>query len=208
MNTPSKIIIAAVAAVFMLFSCKPNNAGAGEAATAKQDNSAIKIVYLDIDTLIGKYQLYLDKKQELEQESKNAEQALTGKIEAFQRRVGKFQQELADIQKRANTIAPVELRKMEETYAKRQEGLAREEESLMKQRDNAALELDKKLQETQKDITKKIDEYLKKKSEEKGYDYVLMKGAGGSVMYGRNTLDITQETLKELNEAYTAEAKK
>jgi outer membrane protein len=194
--------------VFAMESCKPGNGGTVNSKTSSDSTSENKIVYIDIDTLIGKYQLYIDKKQELEQESKNAEQALTGKIEAFQRRVGKFQQELTDIQKRANTIAPVELRKMEETYAKRQEGLAREEESLMKQRDNAALELDKKLQETQKDITKKIDEYLKKKSEEKGYDYVLMKGAGGSVMFGRNTLDITKETLRELNEAYNTEAKK
>jgi outer membrane protein len=206
-NTWSFVILL-FSIVFAMESCKPGNGGTVSSKTSSDSTSETKIVYIDIDTLIGKYQLYLDKKQELEQESKNAEQALTGKIEAFQRRVGKFQQELTDIQKRANTIAPVELRKMEETYAKRQEGLAREEESLMKQRDNAALELDKKLQETQKDITKKIDEYLKKKSEEKGYDFVLMKGAGGSVMYGRNMLDITQETLKELNEAYNAEAKK
>lgn len=37
----------------------------------------------------------------------------------------------------------------------------------MKQRDNAALDLDKKLQETQKDLQKKIDDYLAKIAEEK-----------------------------------------
>jgi len=77
----------------------------------------------------------------------------------------------------------------------------------MKQRDNAAMELDKKLQETQKDLQDKIDDYLAKIAEEKGYDFVLMRGAGGSVMFGRKALDITQETLRVLNEEYAATKK-
>jgi outer membrane protein len=164
-------------------------------------------VYIDIDSLISKYDLYKERKTELEGQSKTAEQALAGKIEAFQRRVGKFQQELAQIQQNANNIAPVELRKIEEKYGMQQQNLAREEESLMKQRDNAAMDLEKKLQETQKDIQKKIDEYLVKIAEEKGYDYVLMKGAGGSVMFGKSSLDITNETITKLNEEYASSKK-
>ena len=163
-----------------------------------------KIVFIDIDTLISKYNLYIDKKSELEAQSKTAESALAGKIEAFQKRVGKFQQELAQIQQNAANIAPIDLKKMEEKYGQQQQNLAKEEESLMKQRDNAALDLDKKLQETQKDFQKKIDDYLKKVAEEKGYDFVLMKGAGGGVMFGKKTLDITEATLKQLNDDYAA----
>lgn len=60
------------------------------------------------------------------------------------------------------------------------------------------------MQETQKDLQTKIDAYLDKIAEEKGYDFVLMKGAGGSVMFGRKTLDITESTLKQLNDEYAA----
>lgn len=178
---------------------------AGAPATAGTATpSSLKVVYIDIDTLISQYDLYKERKAELEAQSKTAEQALSGKIEAFQRRVGKFQQDLAQIQQNADKIAPVELRKMEEKYGQQQQNLAREEESLMKQRDNAAMDLDKKLQETQKDIQKKIDEYLAKIAKEKQYDLVLMKGAGGSVMYGNSALDITSETIQSLNEEYAA----
>lgn len=189
--------------LFILFtmSCKQASAPAPNAAPAAASSA---IVFIDIDSLISKYDLYKERKAELEGQSKTAEQALAGKIEAFQRRVGKFQQELAQIQKNANNIAPVELRKIEEKYGLQQQSLAREEESLMKQRDNAAMDLDKKLQETQKDIQKKIDEYLVKIAKEKGYDYVLMKGAGGSVMFGKESLDITNETIAKLNEEYAA----
>ncbi len=173
-------------------------------APATLDTVSDKIVFIDIDTLISKYNLYIDKKSELEAQSKTAETALAGKIEAFQKRVAKFQQELAQIQQNAANIAPVDLKKMEEKYGQQQQNLAKEEESLMKQRDNAALDLDKKLQETQKDLQKKIDDYLAKIAEEKGYHFVLMKGAGGGVMFGKKTLDITDATLKQLNEDYAS----
>ncbi len=184
----------------------------GQTATTASDSTATtpmsdKIVFIDIDTLLSKYNLYLDKKSELEAQSKTAEKALSGKIEAFQRRLAKFQQEVAEIQQKANTIAPIELKKMEEKYAQQQQNLAKEEESLMKQRDNAAMDLDKQLQATQKNLQEKIDVFLDKIAEEKGYDLVLMKGSSGSVMYGRATLDITQETVTRLNEEYGATKK-
>lgn len=189
-----------------LVSCKNNNATAPTA-----DNKAIttsangpKIVFVNIDTLLSQYNLYKDKKSELEAQSKVAEKSLAGKLEAFRRRAAQFQQEIAAIQQKANTIAPIELKKMEDRYARQQQDLLREEEALMKQRDNAALDLDKQLQETQKDLQSKIDDFLAKVADEKGYDLVLMKGATGSVMYGRNTLDITEDTIKRLNDEYAA----
>lgn len=187
-----------------LASCNQPSPAASASTPTTSNTSGDKIVFIEIDTLISKYNLYIDRKKELEAQSKTAESALAGKIEAFQKRVGKFQQELAQIQQNAANIAPVELKKMEEKYGQQQQNLAKEEEALMKQRDNAAMDLEKKLQETQKDLQKKIDEYLGKIAEEKGYDFVLMKGAGGGVMFGRKALDITEETLNQLNADYDA----
>lgn len=184
-------------------SCKENgNQTTAKPAPDTTAKSSDKIVFIDIDTLLAKYQLYIDKKTELEGQSKTAEKALAGKIEAFQKRLARFQQEVGEIQQKANTIAPVELKKMEEKYAQQQQNLAREEEALMKQRDNAALDLEKQLQVTQKDLQDKIDEFLAKIADEKGFDFVMMKGSTGSVMYGRPSLDITNETVNRLNEEY------
>lgn len=185
-------------------SCDKKAAAPAESGsvTTNSSNTESKIVHVDIDTLLSKYELYKDRKASLEAESKAAESSLGSKIEAFQNRVAKLQQEFAKAQQNASNIAPVELKKMEERFTQQQQNLAKEEESLMKQRDNAARDLDSKLQGLQKDLQDKIDQYLAKIADEKGYDYVLMKGVGGSVMYGRKTLDITQETLKALNEEY------
>lgn len=203
MTIKHTLFFAVLATGISLVACKDNaNQTEAKPAAAESAKASDRIVYIDIDTLLAKYQLYVDKKTELEGQSKTAEKALAGKIEAFQKRLARFQQEVAEIQQKANTIAPVELKKMEEKYAQQQQNLAREEEALMKQRDNAALDLDKQLQVTQKDLQDKIDEFLAKIADEKGFDFVLMKGSTGSVMYGRPTLDITNETVNRLNEEY------
>jgi outer membrane protein len=204
MNRIVNSIIAIAFLSILISACnKPAATTSGETPESSTVGSD-RIVYIDIDTLISKYNLYLDKKSELEAQSKAAEAALAGKIEAFQKRVGKFQQELGQIQQNAANIAPVDLKKMEEKYGQQQQNLAKEEEALMKQRENAAMDLESKLQVTQKDLQTKIDEYLDKIAEEKGYDFVLMKGAGGSVMFGKKSLDITEATLKQLNDEYAA----
>ena len=198
------VAIAAFTGLAFVACNKPASTETTPAGTTTTETGSDKIVFIDIDTLLNKYNLYLDKKSELEGQSKTAEKALAGKIEAFQKRLGKFQQDVVEIQQKANTIAPVELKKMEEKFGQQQQNLAKEEESLMKQRDNAAIELEGKLLETQKDLQKKIDDYLDKLAEEKGYDLVLMKGSTGSVMFGKASLDITEETVKRLNEEYEA----
>lgn len=172
--------------------------------TVSNELSGPTIVFLDLDSLLLGYDFYKDKRTELEDQAKQADKILQGKIEAFQKRFQRFQQEVVDIQQRANAIAPVEMRKLEEKYAQQQQNLAKEEEALMKQREANAYDLEGKLLEAQKTLQSELDTYLEKISKERNYDYVLMKGSTGSVMYGKATLDITQETIEALNKIYNA----
>lgn len=184
----------------LMFSC--NNGNVADVTPIATDSTGIKVVFIDLDSLLENYQLYKDKKENLESQSKSAENSLAGKIEAYQKRAQKFQMEVMEIQQKANTYAPVELKKLEEKFGRQQENLAKEEEALMKQRESVAIELEKKLVETQTEIQKNLDEYLAKIAKEKGYTYILKKGSLGGVMYGDSTLDITMPTVEALNEAY------
>ncbi len=203
----NKFLFLSFMAVVFFTSCDKNKTVENTDLTTVETKQEPKIVYIQIDSLLANYDLYKDNKEELESRYEKSEKTLAGKIEAFQKRVGAFQQEVMAIEQKANTIAPVELQKLQEKFGKQQQNLAKEEEALMKQRDNAAMELEGKLMEMQKDLQKKIDDFLEKVAEEKGYDFVLMKGSGGGVMFGRETLDITEATLEVLNKEY-AEGKK
>lgn len=206
----NRLIMYTLPLIFTVLSFNSCDKKGSETMVSQSQNDTVavsnpKIVFVDIDTLLSKYNLYIDKKTELENQSKAAEKSLAGKIEAFQKRAAKFQNEVMEIQQKANTIAPVELKKLEEKFAAQQQNLAKEEEALMKQRENSAMDLEKKLLETQKDLQEKLDLYLAKVAEQKGYEFVLMKGSGGSVMFGKNSLDITIETVDELNKEYESQ---
>ncbi|MEY4903462.1 MAG: hypothetical protein RLZZ292_1277 [Bacteroidota bacterium] len=189
--------------VLLAFSqCKKNDAAAPLVNPTPVQTNGGKVVYVNIDTLLEKYNLYQDNKKQLEGDSKKAEQGISGKLESFQRRVADFQRKVYETQQRAQDIAPVELKRLETEFGEQQRKLSEEEASLGKQRDNAAVELDKKLQELQKNLKSKIDTYLEKISAERGYDYVLIKGSTGSVLYGNKALDITNETVLAINAEY------
>jgi outer membrane protein len=192
------------ASITMLYNCqKPQPT----VAFNPSQTAGGKVVFVNIDTLLEKYDLYKDNKKQLEEEGKKAESNLAAKMESFQKRASEFQRKVYEVQQKAQDIAPVELKRLEAEYGAQQKKLAEEEQALGKQRENAAVELDKKVVELQKTLKAKIDAYLEKISAERGYDYVLMKGSSYSVLYGNKSLDITNETITAINAAYAAEKK-
>jgi outer membrane protein len=203
--------IISIALIALIASCKPQAASTPNTAsnTASATNASVdKIVYVDLDTLLEKSELYQAKKKDLESSQKVSEKDIASKIQAFQNRLQRFQQDIAEVQQKAQTIAPVELKKLEERFGQQEANLKKEEEALYSQRDNAAMGLQNKLLEAQKEVQKNIDDYLAKLAKEKGYDLILMKGSTGSVMYGDARLDITSTVIEQLNADYKAKSKK
>jgi outer membrane protein len=193
-----------ILAALFLMNCQPQQA---PIAFNPSQTAGGKVVYVNLDTLLDKYNLYQDSRKQLENEAKNAEGALAGKIEAYQKRAADFQRQVGETQQKANELAPVELQRLEAEFGGKQRKLQEEEMALGKQRENSAIELDKKVAELQKNLKNKIDLYLEKISAERGYDYVLIKGSSGSVLYGNKALDITEETIKAINDTYASEKK-
>jgi outer membrane protein len=198
--------VAVTIAAFALYQCKPN---ATPSVTFNPSQAAGgKIVFVNLDSLNEKYNLFKDAKTQLDADYKKAEAAFGGKMEGFQKRAADFQRRVVDIQQRANDIAPVELQKMEAQFGAEQKRLGEEEAALAKQRDAALGELEKKVQDLQKNSKAKVDAFLEKIAAERGYDYVMIKsGTQGGVLYGNKSLDITEEIVKALNDAYAAEKK-
>lgn len=183
-----------------IISC--NKSGQPASTTTSENSSSAKIVFVNVDSLLQGYDLYIEQKKLLEDESSATEKSLSSKIEAFQKRSMKFQKEVYETQQKAQNIAPIELQALEKKYNAQGENLAKEEQALMKQRDDAALGLDKKLTDLQVKLINNIDTYLEKLATEKGYDYILRKGDIGGVMFGKKEFDITNDAIKGLNDEH------
>ena len=191
----------AILAVVFMVSCKQNEQGA-TAASGSTNGGGVSIVYINLDSLLENYDLYTESRSLLEDESRTAEQSIASKLETFQKRAYDFQKRVAETQQRADQLAPVQLQAIQQRFAAEQEKLAREEQDLVARRDNAARSLEGKLIELQKNLKNKIDTHLEKISAERGYDYILIKGNNAGVIYGKKQLDITMQTVEELNELY------
>lgn len=56
-------------------------------------------------------------------------------------------------------------------------------------------------------LVKKVKQFIKDYGKEKGYDYIYGTGDAATVLYAKDTYDITGELTKVLNEKYAGKAK-
>lgn len=153
-----------------------------------------KIVYVNIDTLMAQYDFYKDSKKKLEDQLKSMQKEVETRAMAIQN-------EYIGYQKKGETMSPVEMQAAQKSLAEKEQSLnayrAKVEESIVKEEQK----LDKMLKD-------KINGYLSKKAEEKGYEYILSYTSSGiGMLYGSPKNDITQEVLTELNDLYKNEKK-
>ncbi len=184
--------LVAVAAV----SC--NNQGTGPStASSRKDStlsSAEKIVYVNADTLLEKYEYFKDIRTSLEAKAQKAQADLQSRSNAFQR-------EVADYQQKAPTMSAADRQSTEERLARKQDELARHNQ-------NASASFAQEEASENEKLYSKITDYLKKHSKANGYKLVLTYSTSNpAVLYADESLEITDEVLAALNAEYKKEKK-
>ena len=163
---------------------KPATSEENESATV----SAIKIAFVNIDTLQAKSTDFQAKRAELEKRQADAEKALQTRGKAFQRELAAYQKKL-----QSGNITPKEA---QETEAR----LARKEQEFNAEQERLSREL---LQETDAfnaAFTKEVKEHLENLKAELGYDAIIMTGMGSPVLVYSPAFDITDRVLELVNQ--------
>jgi outer membrane protein len=162
-----------------------------ETASATTASVAPEIVFVNSDTLLNRYQYFKDVKARLEAKGKRMENDLRGKATSFQKEVEQYLQTGANM--------------TQEQRAATEQRLAQKEQQLAGQQQTLGNQLAKDENDEMKKIYEKVEAHLKRVSQEKGYKMVLTYTRGNSaILYGDETLDITNDALKGLNEEYKA----
>lgn len=153
--------------------------------------SDVKIAYVNTDSILENYD-YLDAKKEvleakqkrLEQDWQNRATSLQGEIEAYQRN--------------ASNMTIGQVRAIEENLGKKQQNLQLFQQQIEQELMNDQGKLSK-------DLYDRITGFLKTYSASTGVQVVLQYNTSSDVLYGGQALDITNDVLKGLNEAYKNE---
>lgn len=186
-------MILAAAAVSCNQQTKPGatSTPAGDSLQTKAE----KIVYVNADTLLEKYEYFKDVRTKLEEKMKKAQADLQSRSNAFQR-------EVADYQQKAPTMSAADRQSTEERLARKQDELARHNQ-------NASTSFAQEEASEHEKLYSRITDYLKKHAKEKGYKLVLTYSVSNpAVLYADDSLEITNEVLSALNAEYTKEKKK
>jgi len=162
---------------------------------AQGEISAVRIAYVNIDTLESQYEYLKTKRKDFEERKKG----MSAELERSQRQ---FQQDYlaAERKAQAGTLTQAEYESTSKRLMQMKQSLESREAALT---EKLLAEQD----EFNKDLQKRLDEFLKEYNKDKHYDYILSHSkAVGFIMLANDQLDITQDVVTGMNELYKKEA--
>lgn len=148
------------------------------------------IVYVNVDSLLTKYDYFKDTQKVLESKRFQLENDLTTKGRNLQNKVAFFQQ-------RAQTMTMEQGRATEAS-------LQKEQQDLLAYRERAAQNLAVEEQNKNQELYDQIFEYLKKVNAQNKYEFVLGYTKGGGILFADQSADQTSKILAGLNKEYQA----
>ena len=151
------------------------------------------IAYVNIDTLISKYDMFIDKRDQFMQTRDEKQAELQLKLQDLEKEAMDFQNQY---NKGLMTRTKAQMVKQE---------LGQKEQQLYITRDNLAMQLSEEEGVMNRQILNSILEYLKEYNTQYNYRYILSSQFGGQVLFADNTLNITYDVLNGLNEKYAKE---
>lgn len=189
------ILFLAVAVLFFLQFSGDKKVKKSSPAETSANTTAFGIAYVNIDTVVFKFNMYADRREELLEKQKKAEAELNSKGGQYERGVKDYQDK---VNKGLVTRA---------TAAEMEQSLYQQQQELVSLRDKLQNDLLEEDQVMNRQILEYITTYLEEHKEEYNYQYIFGKSFGSVVLYGNASYDITQQVLDGLNLKYQEEKK-
>lgn len=153
------------------------------------------IAYVNIDSVVFKFNMFQDKRNDLAAKQKNAEAELNSKGSQYERGVKDYQEKATKGLITRATAAQIE------------SSLTQQQQELLTLRDKLQSDLMEEEQVMNRQVLDYITKYLDANKSTYNYQFILGKSFGSVVLYGDSGLDITNKVLDGLNQQYQTEKK-
>ncbi|MDO5460564.1 MAG: OmpH family outer membrane protein [Bacteroidales bacterium] len=190
-------VLAAIVSMIIFTQCSMGNDAADtQQPAATEANQGLKVVFVDLDTLMANYNFAKDINTDMMRKEEDIKLKLTEKIKNLQANQADFERKYKN-----NVYATPERAQQEyNRIVKMEQDIAQFEQSM-------AVEFEKEGAEKNKALRDSINAFIKTYNAEKGYDYILTR-IGDNFLYANEALDITKEVVDGLNSRYVAPEKK
>jgi outer membrane protein len=188
------VLAAAIIVLYVLFFTS------GKSTAKKSDSAGMPeipvavngIVYVNIDTVLSKYDMYTDIKNELESKLQISEGQLAAKEKSLRKEMEDFQYK---IDRQLITRAEA---------ATVQQELVKKEQDFYQLQNNLQMQLTEEQNVAQRKVINSLMEYLKslENSDQYNYQYILGTTFGGNILYANENLNISDVVVQGLNAEY------
>ena len=189
----------AIVLVFAQWSDKNNNAATSSAAPAAgvAGSSNMKIAYVEIDSLLTKYNFWNDLNEVMIQKEENIRTTLNEKAKALDAAMRDFQRKYEN-----NGFVS------QESAQQQQARLMKQQQELQQLQEKLSKELADENQKNSLQLRDSINSFLKIYNKTKGYSLIISNSGFDNLLYADKAFDITQEIVDGLNARYTPNLKK
>lgn len=185
------IIAVAFVSLFTFTQCAPQNEEAAQPVqTVQPATSTLKVAYVNLDTLMSRYNLAQDINKEMMRKEEDIKMKLTEKYKVLQADQADF-----ELKYKNNVYATPERAQSE--YNR----IVQMEQEIVQLEQSLTLEFEKEGMEKNKALRDSINKYMVEFNKDKGYDFIITKH-GENLLYANPAYDITKEVTNGLNARY------
>ncbi len=168
------------------FSSAPSKATQEDGSTGLQGD--LQIAFINADTVLKYYDYFKVNREKLEAKGKQMDTDFRNRAQGLQREITQYQNTVGNL-----TIG--QARALEEDLTKKQQNLRVYQESLAQELANEEGKLNQELYQ-------RVTAFLKEYGAKNGIQAVLKYDPSSDLLFGDASLDITQDVITGLNEAY------
>ncbi len=189
----------ALAVVLVFAQCSGNNAANTSAAPAAgaAGSSNMKIAFVEIDSLLSKYNFWNDLNEAMIKKEENIRTTLNERAKKLENEAREFDRKLQN-----NGFATRERAEQEQAR------LIKQQQDLQNLQQKLGEELAAENQKNSLQLRDSINSFLKGYNQTKGYDLIISNTGFDNLLYGNPAYNITQEIVDGLNARYTPSAQK
>lgn len=191
-------LVLAIGLIFAQCSNKDNKAANNSAAVSGvQGSTNMKIAYVEIDSLLTKYNFWNDLNEMMIQKEENIRTTLNERAKSLDADAKEFQRKLEN-----NGFATRERAEQEQMR------LYKQQQDLQALQQKLSDELAAENQKNSLQLRDSINSFLKIFNKDKGYDLIISNSGFDNLLYANPAYNITNEIIEGLNSRYTPSAKK
>ena len=191
--------LAALAFIVLFSQCagKTDNQTSTTPAQVNAELSGMKIAYVEIDTLLAKYNFCIDLNEAMVKKSENVRMTLNQKMTALNK-------EKQEFQKKYESNAFLSPERAQQEYNR----IAKLEQDLQALSNKLQSELMSENEKNSLQLRDSINAFLKEYNKTHGYSLIFSNTGFDNLLYADSAFNITKEIVDGLNARYSSPAKK